>query len=82
MDKNIGNNTHFITGFYDNKQYPENIYELPQAPIIYNDNQEGEFYLPQTSLASAYPIEYTYTSYNTITHYDSDDFPQTSPIAV
>ena len=43
---NIDNHTHCIKGSYDNNHYPENRYESPQAPIIYNDNQEEEFYLP------------------------------------
>jgi hypothetical protein len=80
---NIDNHTHCTTGSYDNSHYPENSYESPQAPIIYNDNQEEEFYLPFASddAHNSYPSEYTDTSHNTITHYDSYGFSQANPIA-
>jgi hypothetical protein len=80
---NIDNHTHCSTGSYDNSHYPENIYESPKAPIIYNDNQEEEFYLPFASDDGhySYPSEYTDTRHNTNTHYDSYGFPQANPIA-
>ena len=80
---NIDNHTHCITGSYDNNHYPENSYESTQAPIIYNDNQEEEFYLPFASddADNSYPNEYTDMRHNTITHYDTYGFPQASPIA-